>query len=460
MARYLFTLWSFPGHINASLGLAVALRERGHDVAFYTGARASATLAGLGIDCLPMRGVDEEALYRRMFPADDSAGSSASIAELRRLRNTLWDWLVGTLPGQLADLTPIVEQWRPDVIVCDTSLWAPIVVLHEARGIPVAGFSSLLACQCSGRDVPPWGPGLPLPTTPLRRARVTLHKALIQGATRRFREAVSALRAEYGLPPISMSVIDFSATLPLHLIAGIRELDYNRQDLPAAVHYLGWCDWARPSADEVPEWIAELPAEKPLVYVTEGTLQGGRPRLLTAAAHGLANLPIQVLLKNAQIVRQDRDLAHIGLGSLAPNMRVEGYIAGQGWQRSVLERTSIFITNGGASSVMAALSAGVPLIVVPTAWDKPENAQRVVEAGVGLRLSPRRCTPRRLREAVEQVLGDPSFRANATAMAEALGRYTGPARGADLLDALYESSSATGGGDQYAVASGRRDGIG
>ncbi len=41
-------------------------------------------------------------------------------------------------------------------------------------------------------------------------------------------------------------------------------------------------------------------------------------------------------------------------------------------------------------------------------WDKYDNAQRVVEAGVGIRLPVRRCKPGTLREAVERVLGDPT----------------------------------------------------
>ena len=67
------------------------------------------------------------------------------------------------------------------------------------------------------------------------------------------------------------------------------------------------------------------------------------------------------------------------------------------------------MTTGGAGTVMAALHAGVPLVVVPTEWDKPENAQRVVEAGVGVRLAPHLCTPTRLRSAVEHVLSEPDF---------------------------------------------------
>ena len=78
----------------------------------------------------------------------------------------------------------------------------------------------------------------------------------------------------------------------------------------------------------------------------------------------------------------------------------------------------------------------MPLVVVPTEWDRPENAQRVVEAGAGLRIAPEQCTPERLRDAIERVLSEPSFRKNAQRLADACARYGGPAEAAKLLEGL------------------------
>jgi UDP:flavonoid glycosyltransferase YjiC (YdhE family) len=78
----------------------------------------------------------------------------------------------------------------------------------------------------------------------------------------------------------------------------------------------------------------------------------------------------------------------------------------------------------------------VPLVVVPTFWDKSDNAQRVVEAGVGLRLAPRQCTPERVRAAVRRLLDEPHFRENARAMARRFAEASGPPRAAALLEEL------------------------
>lgn len=433
MARYLFTMWSAPGHIFPNLAVANVLRARGHDVAFYTGTRATSVLASLGVTHFPMRHVSDDELYEMLFPTDDRAARMATLGDLQRMRTTLRRWLVDTTPGQLRDLEPLLDEWRPDVIVCDPTMWAPFLVLHEARRIPVAIFSWTIACMLSGRDIPPWGRGLPLPTTWGRRLRVDLERLLTRAVTREFRAAANALRQQYGLAPLKGTIIDFAGTMPLYMVAGVPEYDYNRHDLPPHVSYVGHCVYSRPSG-ALPSWVEELPADRPLVYVTEGTVTASQPRLLQAAARGLAGLPLDVLLKDAQIVDPDRDPASVGLGALAPNIRRETYTPGGGGD--VLQRSTLVITNGGAGSVMAALTAGVPLIVVPTAWDKPENAQRVVEAGAGLRLPAKGLTPERLRQAVLRVLGDPAFRANAQRIAEAVRRYDGPRGAADLLEKM------------------------
>jgi UDP:flavonoid glycosyltransferase YjiC (YdhE family) len=81
----------------------------------------------------------------------------------------------------------------------------------------------------------------------------------------------------------------------------------------------------------------------------------------------------------------------------------------------LLPHTDVVVTTGGAGTVMASLAAGVPLVLVPTEWDKPETAPRVVEAGVGLRLAPGACTPENRR-------GAPRRRAARRARREGFGR--------------------------------------
>jgi len=318
--------------------------------------------------------------------------------------------------------------WQPDVVVSDVTFWGPFLVLHETYRVPVAVSSFVPGCMVPGPDAPPWGLGLPRP----RNWRTRLVARLVGAATdllaMDFRRTASALRKRYGLPPLSVPVHTFLGQMPLYLVPGAPEFDYERRDLPPSVQYIGSVVWNKPRDEPLPAWLSELPTDQPWVHVTEGTMHAQAPFVLRAAAQGLANLPMQVIMTTGK----DRDPAQLGLDKIAPNVRIERWVP----HADLLPQTDVLVTTGGGGTVMAALSAGVPMVVVPTQWEKPDNAQRVVEAGAGIRLAPRRCTPMVLREAVEQVLREPSYRQNALRLAAAFRRYGGAARAAELLEGL------------------------
>lgn len=225
-----------------------------------------------------------------------------------------------------------------------------------------------------------------------------------------------------------MSITAFTGKASLYLVPGAPEFDYERHDLPDIVHYVGSCLWNKPRSEKSASWLAGIPRDRPWVHLTEGTVHVGKPFVLQAAATGLAGLPIQVIMTTGG----DREPGDLALGELASNIAVARWVS----HSELLPMTDLVITTGGAGTVLAALSAGVPLVIVPTDWDKPEIAQRVVEAGAGVRLAPRRCTPARLRAAVEHVLGQPSFSMNARRLARIFSSYGGPDRAAELLEAL------------------------
>jgi MGT family glycosyltransferase len=337
-------------------------------------------------------------------------------------------WLLDTVPDQVRDLKKIIGQWRPVVLVCDPTFFGPILVLHESQSIPVAISSFIPGCMIPGPDAPPWGFGLPSPRDLFTKLLARMVEAASDLVLTNFRRAVNQMRQGYDLPPIPSSVNAFTAQMPLYLIPSVPELDYQRQDLPDCVHYVGPCIWNKLRDEQAPAWIEYMPNDRPLIHVTEGTMHSQEPFVLQAAAQGLANLPMQVIMTTGR----DRDPSHLDLGPIAPNIRVERWVP----HSDLLPRTDVMITTGGASTVLAGLNAGVPMVIVPTQWDKPDNAQRVVEAGAGIRLSPTKCTPRRLRSTVERMLAEPSFRSNAKRMAMIFARYGGAARAAELLEGL------------------------
>lgn len=425
MASFLFTLWPFPGHVHPLIAIGLALRNRGHKAAFYTGRKAGPSLAAEGLEHIPFRAVDEDAIDRLMFSQEKVP---SLLKRPFRMISLYRRWLLDTVPDQVRDLEAILSGRRVDVLVSDPTFWGPLLVLKDRGKVPVAIASFIPGCMIPGPDAPPWGFGLPRPRTLGTRLLAQGIEKTMDCILAPFRRCVNQMRAQYGLPPIPGSVNAYSGQVPIHLIPSVPELDYERKDLPQCVHYVGPCVWNKPSREPPPAWLEELPKDRPWVHVTEGTMHSQAPFVLQAAAEGLAGRPVQVIMTTGR----DRDPVKMALPSLASNIRVERWVA----HSDLLPRTEVMITTGGASTVLAGLNAGVPMVLVPTQWDKPDNAQRVVEAGAGVRISPRRCTPDRLRAAVERVLSDSSFRKNARRMSEIFSRYGGPFRAAELLETL------------------------
>ncbi len=423
MAKFLIGTWPFPGHYFPATALGYGLRERGHEVAFYTSARVCPTIEGEGFTCFPFEQIDEEEFWAMV----DERNKFASMRNALYTRRLYQAWLRKTLQQQVADQVKVLATWQPDVIVTDTTMWGPAVVLREAFDVPVAVFSPFAACMLPGPEVGPFGLGLPRPRNWRIRLLTHIVRTARRVAARGHRQAVNELRQQYSLPPLTTSVTEYYGQMPLYLVPSVPEYDYQRGDLPPSVHYIGPCIWNKPSTQPAPTWLGELPHDRPWVLVSEGTANPKQPLVLPAAAGGLADLPLHVIMTTG-----NRDLQALGLGPVAPNIRAVEWVP----FTDVLPQTDVLVTTGGSGQTMAALQAGVPMVVVPTEWDQPENAQRVVEAGAGVRLNPRRCAPARLRDAVEHVLREPAYRENAQRMRAILAQYDGPRRAADLLERL------------------------
>jgi UDP:flavonoid glycosyltransferase YjiC (YdhE family) len=434
--RVLFTCWPFEGHVFPLLSIALAAREHGVEVAVYTGRRLRPTVEGQGIECFPFKRV--EAAWERVHELERSVQGRRGM--LRLQRQMVRDWLVGSVPDQVADVRAVMGRWQPDVIVTDGAMWGPSLVLHEAAGIPVVFASTLLYSLVPGRDAPLPGYGLGPPRGAAGRAITWGIARAVDLVARGPRRRLDEIRAGHGLGPLGCPVNEWMGRLPLYLVGSVSELDFNRRDVPPSVHYVGPLLWHPPEPAGTRAWLDQIPSDRPWVHVTEGTSHHQAALVLTAAASGLAGAPLEAILTCGR----ERAPAELGLPQAA-NVHVTEWLS----HGELLPRCAALVTTGGAQTIVSALTAGVPLVVVPTLWDKPANARRVAAAGVGVHLAPRDCTPERLREAVEQVLTDQSYRRNAGRMAQRMAAAPGPAGAAELIGELAGAPEAVrvGGGN-------------
>lgn len=460
MSRYLFTVWPYTGHLNSCMSVAAALHARGHEIGFFTGRPAQSMIEDAGMsffgfnhlarrlrelvdDTVPPGEVaapEEEYAFYNTLIARYSQSYQGITRIARSWTNMNREWLLGTVPQQIADLEPVLESWKPDVVVTDPLMWSTFLILHETQKLPVAVLSLLsVGCLVPGPDAPPNGLGLPRPHNWYTRLLSLAVTRVMDRMTFPIRREASQMRQRYGLPPLQGGILAQSGRVPLHLVCSIPELDYMRRDLPPSVHYVGACTWDRPSRQATPEWLAGLSTQRTVVFVTEGTAQVAgkaihRAVVLRAALQGLANLPIDVILSTG-----GRDPEQLDLGPVPPNMRVVQYVP----YSELYPRLSIVVTNGGTHGIRGALAAGLPLVIIPLEWDQFEGAQRVAEVGAGIRIPMRHCTPERLRAAIQRILSEPSFQDNARKMAAAFAHYGNTATAVHLLESAVGDARST-----------------
>jgi UDP:flavonoid glycosyltransferase YjiC (YdhE family) len=92
--------------------------------------------------------------------------------------------------------------------------------------------------------------------------------------------------------------------------------------------------------------------------------------------------------------------------------------------RQLLPLCGALVHHGGVGTTAAALEAGCPQLVLPLAWDQPDNAARVVELGVGLSLGSRCRSSGHMRRALARLMAH-DFGELCRAIARRAGREDG-----------------------------------
>ena len=109
-------------------------------------------------------------------------------------------------------------------------------------------------------------------------------------------------------------------------------------------------------------------------------------------------------------------------------------------QLQLLEKVAVFVTHGGANSVMEALYYGVPMLVVPYHLEQPLQAHFVVKSGTGRSILSSNASVAGLRTALEEI-GDPtgSARRNTVRVQNSYRVRDGAKESAALIVALAQA---------------------
>ena len=153
---------------------------------------------------------------------------------------------------------------------------------------------------------------------------------------------------------------------------------------------------------------APPPGNEPLVLVGLSSTFQDHVATLQRIVDALATLPVRGVVTTGPAVEP---------GSVSPANNVT--VVSSAPHRAVLEHAALAVTHGGHGTVVKALAAGVPVVVLPHGRDQADNAVRVTSRGSGVRLK-RTASVDAIAAAVRRVLDDPAYAEAAAHLGEAI----------------------------------------
>ncbi|MCR6487003.1 glycosyltransferase [Amycolatopsis sp. OK19-0408] len=355
--RILFTCRPAYGHLFPLLPLANAAKAAGHEVVFGTGEAFAGKVRDLGFAVHRAGiGIGEAEAEAKERHGEDAGFLDVGITMFAEL-----------LPkAVLADLTPLLPDLRPDLVVYEMSDVGAGIAARRA-GIPAVSV-------VIGRSMSP---------------------GVLAVAAERLRPLWGELPADALLGDACVDVwpdrLRDPGTAAVPKVFRMRPTPYD-PDVP----------------------LPPLP-EDGFVYLTLGTVVFGATDVLRGAIRALSNLDVDVL-----VALGPGDPA--ALGDLPARVRATGFVP----QAEVLKHAGLVVHHGGTGTVLASLAAGLPQLVLPQGADQFANAATLEAFGAAKSLVGDAIRIPAIESAARELRTDPKPRELAQGVAAEIAKMPSP----------------------------------
>jgi len=375
------------GHLLPLLPVARAAAARGHDVLVAVGAALAPIVQAAGLRHHPTGPATLEEVAASIPELTGLTGRRRALVMFRQA-------FCGAIAAGIADdIRTLADTWRPDLIMHeDMELGSWIVA--EQLGIPH------VTVQATA-----WRPRMrDLASDPLNR-----------------------LRAAHGLPPDpelqGLYGAIFFTTRPVSL----RDPNVPLPEVTAELRPIA--DDRRPG-DEAAD-ADPFPSNdgRPRIAVTLGTVNASQVDVLRAIVEGAAATGAHV------VVALGADPTT--LGPVPTGVTVRAYVP----MSALLPAADLVAFHGGSGTMLAALAAARPMVIVPLAADQPDNADLCAAAGVARIVPLEELTADAVQTAIRALLTDPSYRLRAAQVAAEIAAMPGPEDALARIERLAQSTS-------------------
>ena len=422
----------YASHLYPLATLATAWRDAGERVVVATGPATDGIVRGFGFEREHLQlgrgsnpGViraedqprgEDEAL--RGFFAATRQGAVPTLSFQARARRTdlLWDPV-----GVAHEVLRVVERVRPDAVVVDHLAFSARLALSSAgirHADVVLGHPSALTVGDEVYGLPPVFPRRVQPAPEELAGLRHLCESVRDEFTEQWNAALATLAP--GAAPSRDAFAETGDVLLLNYPGELHPEDRTRLLPPHA--FLGSAVREEPRDDEVERWLAA--DDRPVAYVSLGSFLSVRSDVLARIVEALRGLELRVAVAAGST-------PPAALGIVPDSWLVRPVLP----QVTLLRHAVLAVSHGGNNSVTEALTAGVPLVVLPLSTDQFAGAAALEDAGLGEALDPNSASPGEIRDAASRLLTlDEPVRRRLDALRDALVETPGAARARSALD--------------------------
>ncbi|MDE3154204.1 MAG: glycosyltransferase family 1 protein [Acidobacteriota bacterium] len=367
--RYILAPVGSAGDVHPFVAIGRRLRARGHDVAVVTAEPFGPLVERAGLTFLPSASAGEY----------DLATTNPELWHPRRGVRLVFDLATRTMRRMYEAIASLHEPGRT-VLVGSTLAFAARV-FEEVHRLPAATIDLAPNALRSAFQQPVLEPGRDMTRWPRPLKRLfwwTVDRRVLDPL---LGPPLNAWRAEFGLPPVQRIFRDW-----VHSPQRIVGL------------YPDW--FAPPQPDWPPQLrLAGFPlagdgdATWPAADLDAFLAQGRAPLAFTAgSANRLAHEFFSAAVEAARLLGRRALLLTRFAEQLPAQLPAEVRHVAWAPFSTLLPRCAAVVHHGGIGTCAQGLAAGVPQLVVPMAYDQPDNAARLVRLGVGAMLAPRQFT--------------------------------------------------------------------
>nr|XP_027206016.1 UDP-glucuronosyltransferase 1-6-like [Dermatophagoides pteronyssinus] len=447
------------GHINAAIGLAQALANRGHQVFVFTLPNEIGTFKKFGLNEIHLQLTNEENNKKKndsndKKDADKDHPLKSSKETLERMSDAgifshrssidkidayraMIDVRDQTSHGyqrhqQLKEIHPqmvtAIDKLKPNLIIADSCHFSLSPCIAYGKIPWIFLYSENPLSLFDSPNVPPPLSGYPTyDKTCWKEFREKFQKDYCESHC----YAQNLINKELGYPEVDEK-IPLLLSPYLNIYGFPEELDYtDLAKLPD--NYIRMDTYCRKTAEkfELPdEFKKKIQTEDKLIYLSLGSMAGFDVELMKRL--------VKILGKTSHKYIVSKGILHDQY-ELPDNMWGGPYVP----QTEILPIVDMVITHGGNNTVSETLSFGKPMLVMPSFVDQFDNAQRITEKGYGYRLDTYGFTDEELIETVDRILNDQQMKEKCKKAGERIQNSNSKEKACEKIEELAEKFSKT-----------------